>query len=42
MPKKKKELSGREKRHLRIQQVFFIALGVIIILSMVIGLIINI
>ncbi|HZD57467.1 MAG: hypothetical protein P8X95_14370 [Anaerolineales bacterium] len=37
--KKKYQLSGREKRRLRIQQAIFIAIGVIIILSMVISLV---
>jgi hypothetical protein len=39
---KKKKLSGYEKRNLRLQQIIFIAIGVIIILSMVISLIVNI
>ena len=37
--KKKYQLSGREKRRLRTQQAIFIAIGVIIILSMVISLV---
>ena len=40
--KKKKELSGYEKRRLRTQQIVFIAIGIIIILSMVISLVANI
>ena len=35
--KKKKEVSKRERRRLRVQQVIFIAIGLIIILSMVIS-----
>ncbi len=43
MPKKKKrEISKRDKRHLRTQQIIFIAIGLIIILSMVISMLINI
>lgn len=38
MAKKKKfELSAREKRRLRIKQIIFISVGVIIILSLVIS-----
>ncbi len=37
--KKKKELSKFEKRRLRSQQIIFIAIALIIILSMVISLI---
>lgn len=40
--KKKNEMSGRDKRRLRIQQIIFIAIGVLIILSMVISLFTNI
>jgi hypothetical protein len=36
---KKKELSKRERRNLRIQQVLFISIGLILILSMVISLV---
>ena len=39
--KKKKELSGADKRRLRLQQIIFIAIGVFVILSMVISLFIN-
>ena len=39
MAKRKKDLSRTEKRQLRVQQLIFIAIGVIIILSMVISLI---
>ncbi len=39
--KKKREISKRDKRRLRIQQIIFIAIGIIIILSMVISMIIN-
>jgi hypothetical protein len=41
MPKKKSNLSGFESRRLRLQQILFVSLGVIIILSMVISLIAN-
>lgn len=37
--KKKKQLSQRESRNLRIQQVIFIAIGIIVILSMVLALV---
>ena len=40
--KKKREISKRDKRRMRIQQIIFIAIGLIIILSMVISMIINI
>lgn len=36
---KKKTRSKRELRNLHIQQIFFIAIGVIVILSMIISLI---
>lgn len=36
---KKREISNYEKRRLRTQQIIFIAIGVIIILSMVISLV---
>jgi hypothetical protein len=36
---KKKELSKRERRNLRMQQVIFISIGLILILSMVISLV---
>lgn len=36
---KKKTLSQRERRALRLQQVFFALLGVLVILSMIISLI---
>jgi hypothetical protein len=39
--KKNRELSNYERRRLRIQQVIFIAIGVLVILSMVISLFIN-
>jgi len=39
--KKKREISKRDKRRLRIQQIIFIAIGIIIILSMVISMVIN-
>jgi hypothetical protein len=39
---KKKKRSAYEKRHLSWQQIVFIIVGIIIILSMVIGLLINI
>jgi predicted nucleic acid-binding Zn ribbon protein len=42
MAKKKKALSGVERRRLRIQQILFISIGVIIILSMVFSLIVSI
>jgi hypothetical protein len=41
MAKKKRSLSGFERRRLRFQQILFISLGVIVILSMVISLIAN-
>ena len=40
--KKKKELSGYEKKRLRTQQLIFIGVGVLIILSMLISLVSNI
>ena len=40
--KKKRDISKRDKRRLRVQQIIFIAIGLIIILSMVISLLINI
>lgn len=40
--KKKREITKRDKRRLRTQQIIFIAIGIIIILSMVISMIINI
>ena len=40
--KKKREISKREKRRLRTQQIIFIGIGLIIILSMVISMLINI
>jgi len=39
MAKKNKNLSKREQRSLRTQQIVFYAIGIIIILSMVISLI---
>jgi predicted nucleic acid-binding Zn ribbon protein len=39
MANKKKELSKREQRSLRTQQVVFILIGLILILSMVISLV---
>jgi hypothetical protein len=39
---KKKRLSAYERRPLSWQQIVFIVVGIIIILSMVIGLLINI
>ncbi|HJW89184.1 MAG TPA: hypothetical protein VJ436_00940 [Anaerolineales bacterium] len=39
--KKKNEMSGYEKRRLRLQQIIFITIGVFVILSMVISLFIN-
>jgi predicted nucleic acid-binding Zn ribbon protein len=41
MSAKKKELTNYEKRRLRTQQIIFITIGVIVILSMVISLITN-
>ena len=38
---KKKQLSNREKRNLRIQQIAFVAMGVLVILSMVISMVAN-
>jgi len=38
---KKKEASRREQRNLRIQQVMFVTIGIIVILSMVISLVSN-
>jgi hypothetical protein len=40
--KKKKELSRVEKRRLRTQQIILIAIGLIVIISMIISLITNI
>jgi len=42
MAKKQKNLSAFEKRLLRTQQIVFIVIGIIVILSMVISLLINI
>lgn len=42
MAKKQKNLSAFEKRRLRTQQIVFIVIGIIVILSMVISLLINI
>ena len=42
MAKKKKELSGYEKKRVRTQQLIFIGIGVIIILSMIISMVGNI
>jgi predicted nucleic acid-binding Zn ribbon protein len=39
--KKKREISKRDKRRMRIQQIIFIAIGIVIILSMVISMIVN-
>lgn len=41
MGSKKKELTNYEKRRLRTQQIIFITIGVIVILSMVISLVTN-
>ncbi len=41
MANKKKGLSKREQRNLRVQQVVFILIGLILILSMVISLVAN-
>ena len=38
---KKRQLSNRERRNLRLQQVAFIGMGVLIILSMVISMVAN-
>ena len=40
--KKKRELTRYEKRRMRIQQIIVVAIGIIIILSMVISLMINV
>jgi predicted nucleic acid-binding Zn ribbon protein len=40
--KKKKELSGTERKRLRTQQIIFIGFGIIIILSMLISMVGNI
>jgi len=40
--KKKREISKREKRRLRTQQIIFIGIGLVIIITMIISLIINI
>jgi len=40
--KKKKELSGSERKRLRTQQIIFIGFGIIIILSMLISMVGNI
>jgi len=39
--KKKKELSGFEKRRLRSQQIVLIAIGLIVIISMIMSLVSN-
>jgi len=39
MAKKKRNLSQSEKRNLRIQQIMFISIGVIVILSMLLALV---
>lgn len=41
MAKRKKELTSYEKRRVRIQQIIFITIGVIVILSMVISLFVK-
>jgi predicted nucleic acid-binding Zn ribbon protein len=41
MGSKKKELTNYEKRRLRTQQILFIVVGVVVILSMVISLVTN-
>lgn len=41
MAAKKKELSKYEKRRLRTQQVVFIIIGSVVILSMIISLVVN-
>jgi len=41
MAAKKKDLSNYEKRRLRTQQIIFITIGVVVILSMVISLVTN-
>jgi predicted nucleic acid-binding Zn ribbon protein len=41
MAKRRKDLSSYEKRRLRFQQIVFITIGVIVILSMVISLVVN-
>jgi hypothetical protein len=41
MAKKKKQMSKREKRHLRLQQVVFIAFSVIIVMAMLLSLIVK-
>jgi predicted nucleic acid-binding Zn ribbon protein len=40
--KKKKDLSGSERKRLRTQQIIFIGFGIIIILSMLISMVGNI
>lgn len=39
--KKKREISNYDKRRLRTQQIIFVVIGIIIILSMVISLVSN-
>ena len=39
--KKKKDLSGSERKRLRTQQIIFIGFGIIIILSMLISMVGN-
>lgn len=41
MAKKKRTLSNAERRRLRIQQILFVSIAVIIILTMVISLVVN-
>jgi len=41
MAKKKKQMSKRDKRQLRLQQVVFIAFSVIIVLAMLLSLIVK-
>jgi len=41
MAAKKKDLTKYEKRRLRKQQIFFMIIGAIVILSMVISLVVN-
>jgi predicted nucleic acid-binding Zn ribbon protein len=41
MAKKKKELSQREKRQLRTQQIIFITIAILLILAMVLALFVN-
>jgi hypothetical protein len=39
MPTRKKKMSAREKRHIRVQQILFAAIAVVVILSWILSLV---